>query len=235
MQKIKFTKGSILASFWDENGEKWQDRNIGDSDLPLSWYLPYEVVIDQKVTIRDVLTHLSKYEDQVNFMFVNYLRGLSITDLIKVLTTAKTEKPGANATVACLIWVCKISEAEEDDIIDLYPTLMAMEIDTKDNTEIFKSAFDIDVNCLLDLELIADDLLEIFHENEPTETDISGITRWRLFDFLSGLLDELVSYSFANRLIQISEFSNLPPMTSAELFKHMESLDKFFNNGQNDT
>jgi hypothetical protein len=33
-------------------------------------------------------------------------------------------------------------------------------------------------------------------------------------------------------MVQLSELSNLPPLTADELFKHMENLDKFFKNGK---
>lgn len=234
MQKITFTKDSILVSIWDEVGEKWQDRSIADSNLPLSWYLPYEVFIDPGVTIKDVLGHLTRYLEQVNFLFINQLRGLSLDDVIKILEEAKSEKSKIQADEMCIIWVGKIIDDDEDDMINIYPALMAIEIDPDSDVETFHSAHDLEVDQLLGLEFSVDDFLELFNENNPAQTELSGIVSWRMFDFIGGLLEELVTYSFANRLIQISELSNLPPMTSIELFKHMESLDKFFNNGQND-
>jgi len=236
MQKITFTKKSILISFWDEQGEKWQDRDISGSDLPISWYLPYEVFVEPKVTIRDVLNRLMPYADQVNFMFVNYLRGLPLEDVVKILTTAKVEKSGTKVDAMCLIWVGEITQTEvEDGAVDIYPTLMALEIDDIDpegENDTFHSALDIDIKQLLDSELVVDDFLEIYHEDTPDEIEVSGITGWSLFDFLRGLLGELVMYSFANRFIQMSELSNLPPLTAEELFKHMDNLDKFFKNGK---
>lgn len=236
MQKITFTKKSILISFWDETGEKWQDRDISESDLPFSWYLPYEVFVEPKVTARDVLNRLVPYAEQVNFMFVNYLRGLPLEDVIKILTTAKIEKSGTKVDAVCLIWVGEITQTDdEDDTIDIYPALMALEIDETDSegeNDTFHSVLDINVKQLLDSELVVDDFLELYYEHSPDDTEVSGVTSWSLFDFLRGLLGELVVYAFANRFIQLSELSNLPPLTSEELFKHMDNLDKFFKNGK---
>ena len=238
MQKITFNKKSILISFWDETNEKWIDRNIAEADLPISWYLPYEIFIEPKVTIREVLKLLEPYAEQVNFIFINYLRGILFDDLMKVLTSAKNEKSKVKVDAMCLIWVGEIkpiNEEEDEESIDIYPTLMALDMDELDpdgENDKFYSALDVNVKQLLDSELVVDDLLELYREEDPDETEFSGITSWSMFDFVRGLLGELVMYAFANRMVQISELSNLPPLTAAELFKHMENLDKFFKNGK---
>ena len=237
MQKITVNKKSILISFWDESSEKWIDRNIAEADLPISWYLPYEVFIEPKVTIRDVLKLLEPYSEQVNFIFINYMRGILFNDIVKLLTSAKNEKSKLKVDAMCLIWVGEIKQITEEDeeTIDIYPTLMALDMDEQDpdgENDKFYSVFDVNVKQLLDSELVADNLLDLYREEDPDETEFSGITSWSMFDFVRGLLGELVMYAFANRLVQISELSNLPPLTAAELFKHMENLDKFFKNGK---
>ena len=234
MQKITFTKKAILISFWDESQEKWQDRDISESQLPISWYLPYEVFIEPKVTIRDILTLLEPYFDHLSFIFVNYLKGLSLDDVKKCLTDSKSEKPIVKIAAMCLIWVGEIKEIEGDEeSIDIYPTLMALEIDADDpggENDTFHSALDVNLKQLMDSEFVLDDLLEIYREDDPEQTEVTGVTGWSLFDFIRGLLSELVIYSFANRLIQLSELSNMPPLTADELFKHMDNLDKFYKN-----
>jgi hypothetical protein len=236
MQKITFNKKSILISFWDETGEKWIDRNIAEADLPISWYLPYEVFVEPKVTIRDVLRLLEPYSEQINFIFINYMRGLLFNDIVKLLTSTKTEKSKLKVDAMCLIWVGEIKPInEEEESIDIYPTLMALDMDELDpdgENDTFHSALDINIKQLLDSELVVDDLLELYRAEEPDETELSGVTGWSLFDFARGLLGELVMYAFANRMVQLSELSNLPPLTADELFKHMENLDKFFKNGK---
>jgi hypothetical protein len=236
MQKITFNKKSILISFWDESSEKWIDRNITESDLPISWYLPYEVFVEPKVTIRDVLGLLEPYSDQLNFIFVNYMRGLLFSDLTQLLKSAKSEKSKLSIDAMCLIWVGEIkSTSGDEEVIDIYPTLMALEIDELDQdgeNDTFYSVFDVNTKQLLDSEFIVDDLLELYREEDPDETEFSGIAGWSMFDFVRGLLGELVMYAFANRMIQLSELSNLPPLTADELFKHMDNLDKFFKNGK---
>ena len=236
MQKITFNKKSILISFWDESSEKWIDQSITESELPISWYLPYEVFIEPKVTIRDVIKLLEPYTDQLNFIFINYMRGLPFDELVKLLNSAKIEKSKVKVDAVCLIWVGEIKPVEGDeDSVDIYPTLMALAIDELDpegEDDTFHSVLDINIKQLLESELVVDDLLELYREEEPADTEFSGISGWSLFDFMRGLLGELVMYAFANRMVQLSELSNLPPLTADELFKHMENLDKFFKNGK---
>ena len=180
MQKITFNKKSILISFWDEAGEKWIDRNIAEADLPISWYLPYEVFVEPKVTIRDVLRLLEPYSDQLNFIFINYMRGLLFNDIVKLLTSAKNEKSKLKVDAVCLIWVGEIKPInEEEESIDIYPTLMALDMDELDpdgENDTFHSALDINIKQLLDSELVVDDLLELYRAEEPDETEFSGVT-----------------------------------------------------------
>jgi hypothetical protein len=236
MQKITFNKKSILISFWDDSCEKWIDRNINESDLPISWYLPYEVFVEPKVTIRDVIKLLEPYTEQLNFIFINYLRGLPFDELVKLLNSAKVEKSKVKVDAICLVWVGEIKPIDGDEeSVDIYPTLMALDMDELDpdgENDTFHSVLDTNIKQLLDSELVVDDLLELYRAEDPDDTEFSGITGWSLFDFIRGLFGELVMYAFANRMVQLSELSNLPPLTADELFKHMENLDKFFKNGK---
>lgn len=231
MQKITFHKKSIQVSFWDETKEDWQDRDISKSELPITWYLPYEVFVEEGVTIREILTLLKPYSEQINYVFINYLKTVSFEGLLDSLFGADREDSIEDVGLICMLWVGQVKPLDdEEDELDAYPTLMALDATGDEDSEEdeFISIHEISITQLLDKPLIIDDLLE--YVDESMESQFSGITSWSLFDFIRTLASELTTYSFVTGVFPKSDLDNLPPLSSTELFEHMEDLDDFFKN-----
>lgn len=231
MQKITFHKKSIQVSFWDETVEDWQDRDISKSELPITWYLPYEVFVEEGVTIREILTLLKPYSEQVNYVFINYLKTVSFEGLLDSLFGAEREDSIEDVSLICMLWVGQVKPLDdEEDELDVYPTLMALDATGDEDSEEdeFISIHEISITQLLDKPLVIDDLLE--YVDESMESQFSGITSWSLFDFIRTLATELTTYSLVTGVFPKSELDNLPPLSSTELFEHMEDLDDFFKN-----
>jgi hypothetical protein len=232
MQKITFHKKSIQVSFWDETAEDWQDRDISKSELPITWYLPYEVFVEEGVTIREVLTLLKPYSEQINYVFINYLKTVSFESLLESLFGADREDTlDDDVSLICMLWVGQVKPLDdEEDELSAYPTLMALDAtgDEDSDEDEFISIHEISITQLLDKPLIIDDLLE--YVDDLMDSQFSGITSWSLFDFIRTLANELTTYSFVTGVFPKSELDNLPPLSSTELFEHMEDLDDFFKN-----
>lgn len=233
MQKITFTKKSIQFSLWDESAESWQNRDIAESDLPITWFLPYEVYVEDGVTLRHILNHLKPYSGQLNFIFVNYLTGLPFEELLISLDESSDMEEIVKTDAVCLLWVGQVRPIEEEDDNELavFPSIMALELigDDEDSEDEFHNIHEMTVKQLLDGPFILDDLLEYYDEDSIDETLFSGVTSWKLFDFISGILKELTIFAFANGIFTKSS-DKLPPLSSKELFEHLSDLDKFFKN-----
>lgn len=239
MQKITFTKESLLFSFWDESTESWINKSLQESELPFTWFLPYQTYVESGVTLRQVLKVLEKYSPEINFVFVNYLKGMLLEDAIKMLDEAEPVKSSVEKVDAiCLIWTGQMQNVanESEPYINIQPSLMALEIDQiEEDEDQFHEIFEVSIAQLLDSPLIMDDFIEFYDEDESDEVLLTGSTNWTLFDFTRALLGELIMYSYAIKVFPNGEsVVKLPPMTADDLFDHLENLDNFFKRGKND-
>jgi hypothetical protein len=238
MQKLTFTKYSILVSFWDETSEKWIDRNIADTSLPITWYLPYEVHIEKNVTLRDIVNMLTPYSEQLNFVFLAYLNGVQVEDLFIELLSRPAEPHNLKIDAICLLWMGKVKPLPDIDDPKIYTfsALLALEIiDEEDDgsEDELHSIYDITVDQLLDTSIVIDDFLEYYDDDKHDDALFSGITDWQFFDFIRTILSELVLYSFTTDIIKKSELDTAP-IGAAELFEHLDKLDKFFKDEPTD-
>jgi hypothetical protein len=238
MQKLTFTKQSILISFWDETSEKWIERNMADASLPITWYLPYEVHIEKNVTLRDIINMLIPYSEQLNFVFLAYLNGVQVEDLFAELLSRPAEPHDLKIDAICLLWMGQVKPVPEIDDLKIYtfPALLALEIIDEDDDgseDELHSIYDITVDQLLDKSIVIDDFLEYYDDDKHNDALFSGITDWQFFDFIRTILSELVLYSFTTDIIKKSDL-NTDPIGPAELFEHLDKLDKFFKDEPTD-
>jgi hypothetical protein len=233
MQKLTFTKNSILISFWDDSSQKWIDRDIAESSLPITWYLAYEVYIQKNVTVRDILEILSPYSEQINFIFLAYLNGIQVEDIFTELISSPVEEPELKIDALCVLWVGQVKkepEAEDPTLVTI-ATMLALEIIDEDDDgsedELYP-IYDITVNQLLDTPVVIDDFLEYYDDSKDGEDSVfSGISSWKFFDFMKTILNELVLYSFTTDIIKRADIT-IEPIGTTELFRHLDDLDKVF-------
>lgn len=235
MQKLTFKKDQIVASFWDTEAEDWQDRSLSESSLPLSWFLPYETFVEDDVTLRDILDQLELHASYINLIFINYLKGIPYSDLVNELKNMEQIEPLHKIDAVCLLWGSEVKQLDsEENSIQVYSTLMGLEMAEDEDSgddELF-NIHEITPAQLLDSEFIVDDLIEFYPDESPEETILDGVTSWTLFDVLRSILNELSTYSIVAGIFKRSETEGDAPISSTDLFEHMEDLDKFFNSDQ---
>jgi len=239
MQKLTFTKQAILISFWDETSEKWIDRNMADTSLPITWYLPYDVHIEKNVKLKDIINNLTPYAEQLNFVFLAYLNGVQVEDLFTELLSRPAEPHDLKIDAICLLWMGQVKPVPDVDDSKIYtfPALLALEmIDEEDDgaEDELHSIYDITIDQLLNTQIVIDDFLEYYDDDSRNDDAIfSGITDWTFFDFMRTVLSELVLYSFTTDIIKKSDLT-ANPIGPAELFDHLDKLDKFFKDEPTD-
>lgn len=236
MQKLTFKKDRLVASFWDTEAEDWQERDLAESSLPLTWFLPYETYVDEGVSLADMLRLLKPHESYINLVFIHYLKGIMFGDLVDELISTKSQEEFHKIDAVCLMWVSQVKpiEGDEENLLDTQPVLMGLEMSEDDEGEDdeFHSIHEVTPTQLLESEFVIDDLIEFYTHEDPDETLLSGVTSWTLFDVLRSVLSELSTYCLVSGLLKRVDSESVAPIDSIELFDHLSDLDKFFNSGQ---
>jgi hypothetical protein len=178
-----------------------------------------------------VLTLLSAYTDELNFMFVNYLKTIPYEKLVSVLIESDDIEHSNEIDSICLLLAGQIKEIEDSEtLLITQPRLMAFEIideDRVDDDDLY-SVLEISVKQLLDTQFILDELVEYYDDVNPDDEPFSGLVDWTLFQFISGLFSELAVYALIKGLMPGVENLAFAPLTVSQLFEHLEELDQYY-------
>jgi len=230
MEKVTFTKDGILCSFWDAPTTKWTERKLSETELPVSWVLPYVVEIEDGLTLRELLTSLKPYEDAMSFMFLNDLMGLSFNTVRDALLEAEPDTSRINTDIIALMWVGEVTNGE-DPGMTIYPTIMSVEMDDRDpenELENYLPLHDISVSDMLEKPFELDDWLEFFEVNEIGTPVLSGGFSWSFYDFMRGLLSELTIFAYNKGLVTLPGGVQNSPLSIEALFEHIDGLDSYY-------
>lgn len=238
MHHITITKTTMLASIWDDLLSEWRDEDIAISDLPIVWYFSHDVVIEENVTLRDIITQLKNHANILNIVFVSYLIGISIESLYESLLIEEPIASDNDIDTICLLWIAESSTVEDIVQLNMYPTMMALQVlseeDDDDDTEpdAFYSIRELTCSQLLDTSFILDDIFELYDEADPDDVIYSGTVTWSLYDLIKAVLTDLTTYSLTTGKFKKPDSIEITPMTVPELFVHLDKLDKFFSNAK---
>ena len=226
MQQITVKKDGIYFSFWDESSTSWIDKTIDKVDLPITWYLPYFVQVEENVSIHDFLMQLKPYLDDLQLIFVNALGNVKLSEVYEILEAIKPDPIKMDG-----VYLVKIGESSpiEDDVplLNIYTALMGIRTDESENDVevIYLSSYDINSWC--DLPFSIDQFAEftdITNENIVFE----GYLSWQFFEVIAAILSQLTISVQVTKSIQVKENNNTAsgPMTLEELFVWFDELDR---------
>lgn len=224
MQKVTIKQDGIYFSYWEEDEADWIDRNINEANLPLSWYLPYAVKMEDGLTIRTILSHLSFYKEQIEDNFSNALHGLScktVEDLIRGSGEPITDQIN-------YLYLFKIGEvipaSEEYKLIRKTPVIMGLFIkDDIESEDVYHlSSFPIEE--WVDLPISIDYFMEYLDTDED-EVVLSGLTTWQFFEIIHTILAQISLTLRITETLPTTASLESGPLTISELFDWINELD----------
>lgn len=224
MEKITFTKAGIGCTIWDHKLARWTDLKFDETQIPFSWCLPYQVEIEDNMTIQDVLNSLKSQSDHVNYIFANPLMGLKLEELIDALVSA-TKKERSTVNAICLMWNAEMRR-EENNGVAMYPMLMGVEMNDDEDDDRFHDLYDLSAVDILEKQLVLDDWLEVIDDENPDEPVLDGAFAWSMYDFISGILSELTLFAYSYGLISLPNGVQTSPVSIVELLSHIDDIDR---------
>lgn len=231
MQKVTIKKEGIFFSFWDEQTASWIDRNILDSDFPISHYLPYSTRVEGEITVRDLLKHLSHFRTQIQPIFANALSGITCDQMADLIESPK--KPNSNVPMN-VIYLFKMGEVipvkdEEIDYLSTYSVLMGLfvEENVEEDKVYHLSAFD--VRDWVDLPFAIDNFME-YTDVETEEVLLNGLIDWKFFEIIHAVLNQITLTFQVMQMTSTVDLKKLEsgPMLIGELFVWIDELDRIF-------
>lgn len=82
MQILKINKNNITSAEYDENLKKWIDIDIKELPYPFTRYFSQVIELSEDLTIHDLMMHVKKYAEDINYCFYSYLKGVDIREYI---------------------------------------------------------------------------------------------------------------------------------------------------------
>jgi len=233
MQTVTIKKDGIFFSFWDEQVASWVDRNILDSDFPISHYLPYNTRVEGEITIRDFLKHLSHFRPQVQQIFANALSGITCDQIAEIIETSKKPKSNVPMNAVYLFKMGKVFPVkdEEIDYLSTYSVLMGLfvEENVEEDKVYHLSAFD--VRDWVDLPFAIDSFME-YTDVQTEEILLNGLIDWKFFEVIHAVLNQITLTFQIRQMTSTVDLKKLEsgPMLIGELLVWIDELDRIFAN-----
>jgi len=226
MQKVTIKEDGIYFSYWEEDNVEWVDQNIKEVDLPLSWYLSYPVKMEDGLTLRQILTHLFFYKEQIENIFSNALYSITCDTMHDIIVASN----GQSTDQINHLYLFKIGEilpaSEEYQLIRTTPVLMGVYIENEVESENVYSLSSFPIEDWIDLPISIDYFME-YIDSESEELIMNGLTTWHFFEVIHTVLAQL---SVTLRITETLPVSNSKiksgPLTISELLGWLNELDR---------
>jgi len=229
MEKIIIKPEAAYYGFYEEETDKWTERDLIGSSLPISWYTNLPVQIVGKVSIRRIFELFERYEDQLTFMYSKALKTLTFRQVLTILESGEAEEDLPIKSV-CLVWAGELIEEDEETCITINNALVGL--DTEDDSEdteedgIYQLT-NFDFIEWASVPIYIDNVLD-FVKDRGENVMFGGVYHCKFGDFLECILSEIslnlfVSGQVSNPEVVVTQRSN--PMNIIELFKYLDELE----------
>lgn len=239
MEKIIIKPEAAYYSYFDESEDKWIEKDLIDSELPISWYTSMRVEIIGKISIRQIINLFERYEDQLNFIYAKDLKTLTITNIMDILDQDSQDDENLPIRSVCLVWVGELIEEGEDEYVMISNALVGLDTDELDPDD-EEADPDEGVFQLTNFDFVQwskvpvylDEYLDFVKGRDP-EIIFGGIYPWKLGDLLACIFSEISLNLFVSGLVTHPDIvvnHQKQTMGVNELFRYLDELDDLANN-----
>lgn len=233
MEKLIIKPEGAYYSYYFENEDRWIEKDLIESSLPISWYANMPIEIIGKVSIRRIFELFERYDDQLTFMYANALKTLGFNDILTILESGES---GNNIPVKsiCLVWAGEIIDHGEDseDSIEISCAIVGLDTEDEDTDIDDDGVFQLtnfDFIQWASVPVYLDNYLD-FAKGQEENIIVGGIYSWKFGDFLECILSEIslnlfLSGQVSNPDIVITQHPQT--MNIRELFRYLDEFDNF--------
>lgn len=209
MNKVIIDKQKIYYATFKEDEKKWIKQDIARLENPFSWYLPYTVEIEKKVTVKDILLHLKRHENHVSLIFCGYLGDAKLDDFIREVNVEPDLDFKEKIELIEFYWNAELEPLPEENGFGEFAIHNNPSIRGVNTIQAGQSEIDEDFDEEVDLSLVAlrnyandvvtvNSYVEYATLEELTEplpnVLMDGEIKWTLFNLISTLLTEISFY-----------------------------------------
>ncbi len=231
MQKVTIKKDGIFFSFWDEQTASWVDRNIKDSDFPISYYLPYITRVEGTITLRDFLKHLYPFKNHVQSIFATALSGITYEQITEIIDSPKKQESVGPMNVIYLFRMGEVVPVKDDDLdyLNTYTVLMGLFVEENVEEDKVYHLSGFDVRDWVDLPFAIDNFVE-YTDVQTEEVMLNGLTEWKFFEVVNAVLSQITLTLQLMKMTSSAEVKKLEsgPMLIGDLFVWLDDLDRIF-------
>jgi len=235
MEKIVIKPDGAFYAYLDEDTNEWKEKDLINSTLPISWYLPMQLEVHMGVSIKRILDLFERYNEQLSFIYARALKTLTMDDVTKILA----EVPDAESSTlksTCVVWVgdihpSKEEDEEDDELITITTALIGMDtVGLEEMEEIDEGVFQLtnfNIAEWIKLPLYIDEYIDFVRVGEETEA-LKGTYFWTLHDLFDCILNEISLTMFVSGLAtspDVEVLSKSAQMNISEFFDFLDDLD----------
>lgn len=189
--QLHIKKTGMYVEINDESGMHMEE--ISTLGIPISYYLPYIVILDADLVLADVLNVLSQYKDHLLWIFLGHIKNFELLDVLHPVQQGDDKLSGDINSIG-FIWESEITYRPDERLpeIDSWPSCVGVRSKKNDAyIEINFIDFGIpDLFYLLDKPVYLDTYLE-YGETDPSgkyHPAMTGYREWTLHDLVTSVL-----------------------------------------------